>query len=147
MVPRCERPECSQPAAVRWGFDPRRLLVWLDRPEDDGSIDHGLCTTHAQRLRPPRGWWLDDRRLAQPALFPGFAPKTEATGAIDPSGPARPVEEFDPSSDEHPDDSAGSVTRGKGRRRKRREAARQRTQTAQAGTDEPLPFTPDPGAP
>ncbi len=147
MVPRCERPECSQPAAVRWGFDPRRLLVWLDRPGDDGSIDHGLCTTHAQRLRPPRGWWLDDRRLAQPALFPGFAPETEVPVAIDPSRVTGAAEDSDPSSNEHPNDSVESVTRGKGRRRKRREAARQRAQTAPTGTDEPLPFTPDPGAP
>jgi hypothetical protein len=133
---------------VRWGFDPRRLLVWLDRPGDDGSIDHGLCNTHAQRLRPPRGWWLDDRRLAQPALFPDFTADSETPDAADPRRPARPAEEeSDPADDERSDDGSGAVARGKGRRRKRREAARQRAQAAQAGTDEPLPFTPDSGAP
>jgi hypothetical protein len=68
----CERPGCSAPAAVGYGFDAKRHLVFLDvlRTDEGTAIRGGvLCETHAAALTPPLGWWLDDFREHQPGLF------------------------------------------------------------------------------
>jgi hypothetical protein len=57
--------------------------VWLEAvsQEEAERVNAGvLCRRHADALRPPRGWFLDDRREVRPRLFP--APPVE--------GPARP---------------------------------------------------------
>ena len=55
-------------------FDYGQAEVWLD--DRTGPIDPGagyaMCDRHADRLTPPRGWLLTDRRsIAQP-LFVSF---------------------------------------------------------------------------
>jgi hypothetical protein len=73
MPRRCERPSCSTPAAVAYGFDAGQSSVWLEAVSeaDAERINAGvLCRRHADALRPPRGWFLDDRREARPRLFP-----------------------------------------------------------------------------
>jgi hypothetical protein len=62
MRRQCARPNCSAEAAATFTFDTRELTVWLDTPADDGARAGELCERHAQVLRPPRGWRLDDRR-------------------------------------------------------------------------------------
>lgn len=68
----CERPGCSDVAAMAYGFDVDRLLVWLS-PRDPGGGDPmragSLCKRHADAMVVPRGWTLDDRRDTTPRLF------------------------------------------------------------------------------
>lgn len=66
-VPSCDRPGCSEPAFLHYGFDPASALVWLDALNDDQQT--GLCREHAERLTPPRGWTIDDRRDPTLRLF------------------------------------------------------------------------------
>jgi hypothetical protein len=71
----CERPGCSALAEVLYGFDPGRLLVWLEQgvvPE--GLQSNALCRRHADALAVPKGWSIDDRRESVPRLF--SAPKS-----------------------------------------------------------------------
>ena len=70
MPKQCERPGCSGPAEVLYGFDPGRLLVWLEKgPIPKGSRANALCRRHADALAVPTGWSIDDRREAAPRLF------------------------------------------------------------------------------
>ncbi len=89
----CERPGCSDVAAMAYGFDADRLLVWLAPREPDGDpLRAGsLCKRHADAMVVPLGWTLDDRRDATPRLFP-TAPAGAAAGrrsrAAGPTGPS-----------------------------------------------------------
>ena len=66
----CERPGCSVPADVAYGFDADTLVVWLDRFEVDQGVRAGvLCRRHADAMVVPLGWMLDDRREPVPRLF------------------------------------------------------------------------------
>ncbi|MFM8389214.1 MAG: DUF3499 family protein [Actinomycetota bacterium] len=93
----CERPGCSAPATVAYGFDTADLMVWLSPFEpEEKARPYGtgiLCRRHADALAVPRGWHVDDRREAVPRLF-----KTVAVG--EPSEPVnanvRPFREKQP---------------------------------------------------
>ena len=70
---------CSTPAAAVMTFDylgRAVALVEFDRPPEQGR-GYSLCTTHADRLTPPMGWTLTDRRnvkrLFSPAASSGVA--------------------------------------------------------------------------
>ncbi len=66
----CERPGCSSPAEVAYGFDAESLVVWLDAYDaTQGSRSGGLCRRHADAMVVPLGWMLDDRREPVPRLF------------------------------------------------------------------------------
>jgi Protein of unknown function (DUF3499) len=67
----CERPGCSDVAAMAFGFDADRLLVWLAprEPDSDRMRAGALCKRHADAMVVPRGWTLDDRRETGPRLF------------------------------------------------------------------------------
>ena len=78
----CERPGCSDVAAMAYGFDADRLLVWLAPREPDGDPlrSGSLCKRHADAMVVPLGWTLDDRRDPTPRLF-----RTGTTGATAPA--------------------------------------------------------------
>ena len=82
----CERPGCSDVAAMAYGFDVDRLLVWLALrdPDADPARAGSLCKRHADAMVVPRGWTLDDRREAKPRLF---RPKADEAAA--PAAPRR----------------------------------------------------------
>lgn len=66
----CERPGCSTPADVAYGFDAESLSVWLDTFDAaQGSRAGALCRRHADAMVVPLGWMLDDRRDPVPRLF------------------------------------------------------------------------------
>lgn len=68
----CERPGCSDVAAMAYGFDVDRLLVWLALRDPDGGDPMragSLCKRHADAMVVPQGWTLDDRREPTPRLF------------------------------------------------------------------------------
>ncbi len=75
MARLCERPGCSEEAAVAYGMRPEDLVFWLDSLRSDGSVDHGaLCRRHADSMVVPRGWTLDDLRDPDLHLFRPPAP-------------------------------------------------------------------------
>jgi hypothetical protein len=58
----CARPGCGAPATAVLTFQYSTRTVWL---LDQGDLDPAaidLCTRHADRLSPPRGWTSHDRR-------------------------------------------------------------------------------------
>jgi Protein of unknown function (DUF3499) len=67
---------------VLLGFDASRSLAWL-APLDDEGNRHGsdLCQRHADAMVVPKGWWLDDQRLASPQLFTPPTPIAHSTTA------------------------------------------------------------------
>ena len=71
MARLCERPGCSDVAAMAFGFDVDRLFVWLAprEPDSDPLRAGALCKRHADEMVVPRGWTLDDRREPTPRLF------------------------------------------------------------------------------
>jgi hypothetical protein len=84
-APTCSRLGCDKPAAAVFAFDARECLVWLDPIGDDGRGAGMLCDLHADRMAPPRGWNLLDRRRAESRLWIGRA----AVGAAVTAPPRR----------------------------------------------------------
>ena len=62
MLVSCVR--CSAPASALMTFDYDTRAVWLLEfdvaPERGGG--YAFCTSHADRMTPPLGWTLTDRR-------------------------------------------------------------------------------------
>ena len=58
----CNRPGCAQPATAELVFQYAMRTLWLEDlgERDPHTVD--LCTMHADRLNPPRGWTGEDRR-------------------------------------------------------------------------------------
>lgn len=80
----CERPDCSAPASVAYGFNTQVLAVWLNTYDPNVSFGTGiLCRRHANALVVPRGWHIDDKRENIPRLF--LAPASEAAHEETPS--------------------------------------------------------------
>ena len=68
----CGRPGCDEPATATFTFNSRQQTVWLDHLEESPASAGHLCQQHADRLSPPRGWELQDRRdLARVIDHPG----------------------------------------------------------------------------
>lgn len=55
---------CSAPATAHMTFDYTERAVWLEElePETEPGRGYSLCADHAERLTPPLGWTLTDRR-------------------------------------------------------------------------------------
>jgi hypothetical protein len=81
----CQRPDCADNAAVSYRFDAQRQIVVLDRLSDASTSASGvLCARHASAMVLPKGWWLDDRRVARPSLFNGRLPPESEPVAVAP---------------------------------------------------------------
>ncbi|MFZ9384380.1 MAG: hypothetical protein ACO27U_06865 [Ilumatobacteraceae bacterium] len=74
----CERIGCGLDVAVVYGTVPGRdgsLTLWIDafRPDVSAAREREImgyvCLKHGERLSPPRGWLVDDRRESAPRLF------------------------------------------------------------------------------
>ena len=78
----CRRPGCHHPAAVAITFDAVTCQVWIDRLFADAT--QLLCEQHAERLSPPRGWVVVDRRDGQASIVSPRGPRVVA-----PPRPAR----------------------------------------------------------
>lgn len=66
----CERPGCSDVAAVAYGMRTEDLVFWLDvLGEDDEPTSGVLCQRHGDSMVVPRGWTLDDLRDPDLHLF------------------------------------------------------------------------------
>ncbi|MDP8932375.1 MAG: DUF3499 family protein, partial [Actinomycetota bacterium] len=59
----CARPACSAPAAATLAFFYGAREVSLEKLGlDEVPSTYDLCATHADRMRPPYGWVMNDRR-------------------------------------------------------------------------------------
>lgn len=62
----CSRPTCSEHATATLTYVYASGVVTLDRLSAvRDPNDYDLCTRHADRVRVPNGWHLEDRRIAQ----------------------------------------------------------------------------------
>ena len=59
----CSRPGCAESAVATLTYQYARSVAWLDGLSDVRD-PHGydLCERHAERLRVPHGWRLEERR-------------------------------------------------------------------------------------
>ena len=66
----CSKPSCARPGAVILAYDyPSRRALLEDPTEGEPSPHlYSLCNVCADRLIPPVGWELVDRRV-EPPLF------------------------------------------------------------------------------
>ncbi len=66
----CSKPSCTRPGAVVLAYDYAERKAILDDPARGELSPHVyiLCTKCAEKLRPPKGWELEDRR-SEPPLF------------------------------------------------------------------------------
>jgi hypothetical protein len=69
--PTCSRLGCDELAVAVFAFDARECLVWLDPLGSGGRGAGVLCEVHADRMTPPYGWNLLDRRGAEARLWIG----------------------------------------------------------------------------
>jgi hypothetical protein len=64
MTRSCARPGCSLPAVATLSYDYGNRTVWLEALHVEAHpATHDLCPRHANRLSPPNGWPLEDRRV------------------------------------------------------------------------------------
>jgi hypothetical protein len=69
MVLSCVR--CGSPSAALMTFLYSDAAVWLDDLVDDaGPFGYALCADHADRMIPPQGWTLTDRRTVTRLFAP-----------------------------------------------------------------------------
>jgi hypothetical protein len=66
---------CGAPAAAAMSFDYPERSVWLNELEDGVAGGYVLCGRHADRLTPPLGWTLTDRRNVTRLFAPVAAPE------------------------------------------------------------------------
>ena len=108
----CERPGCSEAAAVAYGMRPEDLVFWLDVIPSDGNSPGGvLCLRHADSMVVPRNWTLDDLRdpelhlFRPPTIRRAPAPRTRRSQNVDPTGEQLRLE-IPPSLTDDPTDDA-----------------------------------------
>lgn len=68
MSASCRRPGCTKAAAVTIHYDPVSCQLWLDPITVADRSAQTLCLDHAERLSPPKGWVVVDRRGAQTTI-------------------------------------------------------------------------------
>lgn len=86
MRRQCGRTGCARIATATMSFAPGEPIVWLDPIRDEGQSAGDLCARHADRLVPPHGWTLEDRRIVRAVLS---TPTTPAPAATSPSPASR----------------------------------------------------------
>jgi hypothetical protein len=66
---------CPALAASVMTFDYDGRSVWLEEWDGDPELGrtYSLCTSHADRLSPPMGWTLTDRRNVTRLFAPSAA--------------------------------------------------------------------------
>lgn len=70
----CARPTCCAPAAASLTYHYGSRSVWLDNLDEEREPSaYDLCSGHAERLRVPVGWALEDRRTPIIQLRPAIA--------------------------------------------------------------------------
>ncbi len=76
MMTHCSKPGCAHIASVVLSYDYGAQKVILE-DATGGEIsphDYAMCLRCAEKLTPPRGWMVDDQRVAVP-LFASERPE------------------------------------------------------------------------
>ena len=69
MTVSCAR--CGSPAAAIMTFNYSDGAVWLDDLSDPiDKYGYSMCADHADRMTPPQGWTLTDRRTVTRLFAP-----------------------------------------------------------------------------
>lgn len=69
MTVGCTR--CGSPANSMMSFSYADAAVWLDElAEMAAAPGYALCSDHADRMAPPQGWTLTDRRAVTRLFAP-----------------------------------------------------------------------------
>lgn len=65
---RCSKPACAEIASVILAYDYAQQAVVLDDATGGDISPHhyAMCLRCAEKFKPPRGWNVDDRRVAVP---------------------------------------------------------------------------------
>jgi len=64
----CAKPGCSTSASATLTYDYAGKSAWLDGLDVEAHpMRYDLCAEHADHLRVPRGWTVEDRRIRYPA--------------------------------------------------------------------------------
>lgn len=95
MMTQCAKPACTQIASVVLSYDYGAQKVVLE-DATGGEINphaYAMCLRCAEKLTPPRGWIVDDRRVAVP-LF--ASERVESRIAV---GAESTAESFEPEPD------------------------------------------------
>lgn len=82
----CSHAGCRWPAIATLGFDYTGRRAWLEdlKPERDPAT-YELCSVHAERFGPPRGWQSEDRRRLPEPLFDARGGEEIRLGSASPS--------------------------------------------------------------
>ncbi len=85
MMTHCSKPGCAQIASVVLAYDyGQQTVVLEDATGGDISPHHyAMCLRCAEKLKPPRGWTVDDRRVAVP-LFASERSDRRAPSGLEP---------------------------------------------------------------
>ena len=86
----CERPGCSDVAAMAYGFDVDRLLVWLAPRDPDADPARAGSLVQAPRRRDGRASRLDARRPRGSPSRACSVPKPDEAAATGAAAPAAP---------------------------------------------------------
>lgn len=80
MNRQCNRSGCGEPASSSLSFDYDHRTVWLVDGTTSHPATYGLCPRHADGLRVPLGWTLqDDRAGTRPAPPPQLVGRAQAS--------------------------------------------------------------------
>ena len=76
MMTHCSKPGCAHIASVVLSYDYGAQKVILEDATgaDISPHNYAMCLRCAEKLTPPRGWVVDDRRVAVP-LFASERPE------------------------------------------------------------------------
>lgn len=67
----CAKPGCNTSASATLTYDYAHRTAWVERLNDEAHpMRYDLCADHAERMRVPQGWALQDRRVRYPAALP-----------------------------------------------------------------------------
>lgn len=82
----CSKPGCANPGTSLLGYDYASKRAFVDDPSPGEPSPHVyvLCTTCTERLRPPRGWDLVDRRAEPPLFVDGGSPSVTVLEPAEP---------------------------------------------------------------
>lgn len=88
----CSKPRCTRTGSVVLAYDYANRRAVLEDPVLGEQSPHVyvLCGLCAERLTPPRGWTLEDRR-ARPPLFVDEAPGPRVATMREPEPERQPV--------------------------------------------------------
>jgi len=67
----CAKPGCNISASATLTYDYGHRTAWVERLDVEAHpMSYDLCAAHADGMRVPQGWALQDRRVRYPAALP-----------------------------------------------------------------------------